>query len=1147
MRRLWSSLLIVGLLAGIAPVGQVAAAAGSEGGATSVRAYAGRGFPTTSGDWLNVPPKHSKYSRKADSQVARVLEQAESGGPVAALQSARSGGLRVSGDKIRVIVETSDLAQARASVAKAGAIAGHSSANLLQVSADPAQLEAILDAPGVSYVRAPLPYRLEAVDGEGVETTNALAVQLAGDTGAGVKIGIIDGGFAGLADAQANGDLPGSATVVDYCDGFTEETDHGTAVAEIVHEMAPDAQLYLICFYDEVSLADAEGWARTNGISIINHSVGWYNSSRGDGSGAPGTPDATAADASSNGILWVNSAGNDAQVHWTGHFVGVSGDVRNYFAAGDTGNDFWLGSNQEVCAALKWDDWPLSDQDYDLYIVRSSDQWIVAWSENEQVGNIPPTEDTCFLNSGAGQYYFIGIVKYAATSTPRFDLFVWGTDQLQYRMAAGSVVEPASSPAAFAAGAECWQGTAIEPFSSQGPTISGVQKPDITAPDQVSTFTYGHAGTTCDPYGGFAGTSASAPHVAGAAALVKAAHPSFTVAQLKSYLQTYAKDQGAAGPDNVYGAGLLYLPARPLAPGAVTGIGYNQSVKVSWTAPTSDGGSPVTGYTVTAAPGGATCTTTGALSCTVIGLTNGTPYTFIVTATNAIGTSDPSAPSAAVTPVAVPDAPVVTAIGYDGRIDVRWTAPNDNGSPITSYRVDVSPGGNFCSTAGLACGFSGLTNHVTYTVSVYASNANGNGPPAVTTATPRVGNTYVPLIPTRILDTAVPIGNTEGTPIAKAQIPAQVPLTFDVANQYPGDSTRNVPTNATAVTGVLSVVGGPVNGYLGLTPEPMTIPNISNLNFPPHDRRSTGVTITLGHDATLSVSYAGTTKGAVDIAFDVTGYFVEGTSGATYNAVTPTRILDSRHGFGQAGGKPAKFASGVHQCFPVAGLAGVPTAAVAVTGNLTVTHQSSAGLATVGPEPDDAPTTATVYAPRWTSKVQDNRATGVTIKLDSGGSLCAVWVGAAGSTADVIFDVNGYFVPGGGGAMYVPITPNRIYDTRRPFPSSARILVGRYGQMFTVVNQKPTDPTQNVPSDAVAVTGTLTVTRQKKLGYLSLTTTQYKYPSVPSTSTLNFLLDNRATGVTVPLGSGGRLGIFYGPYKGVTCHAIFDVSGYFVN
>ena len=89
----------------------------------------------------------------------------------------------------------------------------------------------------------------------------------------------------------------------------------------------------------------------------------------------------------------------------------------------------------------------------------------------------------------------------------------------------------------------------------------------------------------------------------------------------------------------------------PTAPSSVSGVAGSSDVAVSWSAPASTGGSPITGYTVTARPGGATCTTPGGLSCTVPGLTNGTPYTFTVTATNAVGTGAASAASAAVTPV----------------------------------------------------------------------------------------------------------------------------------------------------------------------------------------------------------------------------------------------------------------------------------------------------------------------------------------------------------------------------------------------------------------------------------------------------------------------------------------------------------------
>ena len=108
---------------------------------------------------------------------------------------------------------------------------------------------------------------------------------------------------------------------------------------------------------------------------------------------------------------------------------------------------------------------------------------------------------------------------------------------------------------------------------------------------------------------------------------------------------------GAYSPDTVALSGTgIAVPQPPTGVAAVAGDGQ---VTVSWSAPTDDGGSPVLDYTATANPGGATCTTTST-SCVVSGLTNGTGYTFTVTARNAIGMSVPSAPSATVTPAAPP-------------------------------------------------------------------------------------------------------------------------------------------------------------------------------------------------------------------------------------------------------------------------------------------------------------------------------------------------------------------------------------------------------------------------------------------------------------------------------------------------------------
>ncbi|HEY5180868.1 MAG TPA: M4 family metallopeptidase, partial [Dermatophilaceae bacterium] len=118
----------------------------------------------------------------------------------------------------------------------------------------------------------------------------------------------------------------------------------------------------------------------------------------------------------------------------------------------------------------------------------------------------------------------------------------------------------------------------------------------------------------------------------------------------------------------------------PGAPTAVTATAGNAAAVVSWTAPASNGGSAITGYTATASPGGATATTTGATTATVSGLTNGTAYTFTVTATNATNTSPPSSASAAVTPRTVPGAPTaVTATAGNAAAVVSWTAPASNG------------------------------------------------------------------------------------------------------------------------------------------------------------------------------------------------------------------------------------------------------------------------------------------------------------------------------------------------------------------------------------------------------------------------------------------------------------------------------------
>ena len=110
----------------------------------------------------------------------------------------------------------------------------------------------------------------------------------------------------------------------------------------------------------------------------------------------------------------------------------------------------------------------------------------------------------------------------------------------------------------------------------------------------------------------------------------------------------------------------------------------------------------------------------------------------------------------------------------------------------------------------------------------------------------------------------------------------------------------------------------------------------------------------------------------------------------------------------------------------------------------------------------------------------------MTVPLTDG-RLWVTFVGTAGTTTDVVFDVTGYFAGDASGATYVPLTPNRIVDSRTspPLGLTQSLRSGTPAQ-FTVVGQS-LDPALNVPSGAVAITGNLTVTNQTSRGYLTLT------------------------------------------------------------
>jgi hypothetical protein len=290
----------------------------------------------------------------------------------------------------------------------------------------------------------------------------------------------------------------------------------------------------------------------------------------------------------------------------------------------------------------------------------------------------------------------------------------------------------------------------------------------------------------------------------------------------------------------------------------------------------------------------------------------------------------------------------------------------------------------------------------------------------------------------------------------------------------------------------------------------------------------------------LSITYKATAGNSADVYFDVTGYFLAGTSGATYVSLNPNVVVDTHAKVGLTtkvkAGTATKFT--VSARHPTDPTKNVPTTAVAVTGILTVVNPSAAGRVYLGPTALAAPTTTSLYFPKG-----DTRAAELTVKLGTGGTLYLTYSGAAGATTDITFVVTGYFVPGGAGATYVPLVANRLVNSGSGIGISSK-LSAAYARTFGVSGRAPTVPTKNVPTGSVAVTGTLTTTGSTAAGSLALTTTANNHPAIPY---LDFpKADARSTGVTVTLGTGGKLSVTYSALAGSTTQVIFDVSGYFV-
>ena len=456
--------------------------------------------------------------------------------------------------------------------------------------------------PGVTQVSEIIPPQ----PAYGNVTSQAVALHLAdswqdaGYQGQGVKVGVIDVGFVGyrslmgvelpdsvvarcytdvgvytsnLADCEASEPLPD----FNQCSRGESGSVHGTAVAEAVIDIAPDATLYISQPGSWGDLQATAQWMADQGVQVINYSVGWtHYGSRGDGTSPySSSPLNTVDQAVDNGITWVNSAGNSAEDTWFGSFTDHDGDGEMSFnSSGAETNFIDLRECRSYLIQLRWEDsWGGADTDLDMVLWDESTgaildiprEWGIVGSAYEQSGE-SDHEPFEFIrirspinsrNVGVKIVHFSGPVP----GWVQLELFS-GPGGLGHFSGSGSIGNPAESANAgmLAVGASPFFDTnSIEYFSSRGPTPDGRTKPEIVGIDCAASVSYeqfNFRGNTC----WFPGTSQASPHVAGMAALVRQRFPELTAEQVAAYLKDNAEPRGAV-PNNTWGYGLAQLPA----------------------------------------------------------------------------------------------------------------------------------------------------------------------------------------------------------------------------------------------------------------------------------------------------------------------------------------------------------------------------------------------------------------------------------------------------------------------------------------------------------------------------------------------------------------------------------------------------------
>ncbi len=435
--------------------------------------------------------------------------------------------------------------------------------DFFQISVPVETLQDFAQTPGLKWAKAPTQPHLHAnvLKSEGVEFIQADIPQIEGYSGKGVNVAVIDLAFdvtnSEITDRVNEQNIHlfrtnlGENLPIEGIRGSGDEI-HGTAVAEIILDVAPEIDLHLYTIGTEVEFLNAIDYilTRDKEVDLIAMSLGWPNYT------SDGTSPMTQKieEVIQKGIPVVISAGNYAEMHWEGNFTDeVTINGMHEFEGSDEIQGIFVDDNlSPILIYLAWDN---EADNFDLFLRHESSDEIVEESRNIQAINTGETfEYLSFQPSRSGMYEFGISCVLPSGCNPSTVLEVFSvTHTFEHSIPEGSVGVPVDAKGVISVGAIDFISSPFRPYSSQGPTNNQNNAPMLVGPDGVRTTAY-------EKYGNapFFGTSAAGPHVAGVAALLLEKEPRLTPSQLLENLENFA-DQNAVPvqkpSDNMYGFG----------------------------------------------------------------------------------------------------------------------------------------------------------------------------------------------------------------------------------------------------------------------------------------------------------------------------------------------------------------------------------------------------------------------------------------------------------------------------------------------------------------------------------------------------------------------------------------------------------------